>query len=809
MPSDLTFPADWRERLEKWLVRNPKTMPDRLRQLHMEFLERFPREKIATMSLDEYALGHKNSKDSFCYWLEFRLDELGSVRGGSSAKWGVWWSAELNDWRFNKGYSDPDSAIQSIRTNLDRLLTAAAERRYDELDEIGSGLGVNRNSLRAKTVYLYFPDEFLPINSRVHLDAFIRIFGLNLQGGTHARNRHLLMHLRSFPEFAGFDTLQMMLFLYELLGNQLLTSNFGNDAFRERLQQFVVFANSDAYAAEERGYKSQTLETLGEALRDEHLRDANAAAIVYSAWKKELKWIANLTHWSDSADFGTFLQSEEGTTRTAELLRELFDEEANLADRIDRFKAQIDDVYKRIFAGGERSPTLSLGVISVLLAGRNPNKYMVYRSTSIERACSDWGLAKPTGSPGTIYGKAMAVAASIETELDKALPGGADYVDVHSFLWFNLKFDAYYKAKLDTKEIVGPGINVPKVEVPDIPSVLLPLWQAVSRSRNLILQGPPGTGKTYLVNHFTNYYLLWHNVSPQVADEYWQSTLEQDKDTVARLRAKVSEQRAFVTFHQSYAYEEFVEGLRPVVDSNGNGQLGFKVTPGIFLLFCQHAQSAWQTNPTRPPHYVLVIDEINRGNIAKIFGELITLLEDDKRLGESNEIRVTLPYSGDNFAVPPNLVLLGTMNTADRSIALLDIALRRRFTFIEQMPDPSQLGTVEGIPLSKILDLLNQKLCRYIDRDHQIGHSYLMEVNSLRELEFAWYQRIIPLLQEYFYNDTSRLLDVLTSAFVRPQEASARSVSDGATYNLENNYVVIPRLVGDEFRQAMLAFLDQ
>jgi 5-methylcytosine-specific restriction enzyme B len=184
------------------------------------------------------------------------------------------------------------------------------------------------------------------------------------------------------------------------------------------------------------------------------------------------------------------------------------------------------------------------------------------------------------------------------------------------------------------------------------------------------------------------------------------------------------------------------------------------------------------------------------------------LIEDDKRLGESNEIRVTLPYSGSFFAVPPNLVLLGTMNTADRSIALLDIALRRRFTFIEQMPDPNQLGIVDGLSLSRVLELLNQQLCRLIDRDHQIGRSYLMDINSLAELEFVWYQRIIPLLQEYFYNDTSRLRDVLTNAFVRSQESSAGSKLDWSTETMEREYMPIQRLTGDQFRQALLHFLN-
>ena len=176
-----------------------------------------------------------------------------------------------------------------------------------------------------------------------------------------------------------------------------------------------------------------------------------------------------------------------------------------------------------------------------------------------------------------------------------------------------------------------------------------------------------------------------------------------------------------------------------------------------------------RSNLTTPNH-VLIIDEINRGNVSAIFGELITLLEENKREDSTEALSVRLPYSRDNFSVPSNLYILGTMNTADRSVEALDTALRRRFHFKEFLPNPSVLKAhckpVDGIHLDLLLKKINERIEHLIDRDHTIGHSYFLTVKTMSDLQRVFQNQVIPLLQEYFYSDYGKVGLILGSGFV-------------------------------------------
>ena len=379
-----------------------------------------------------------------------------------------------------------------------------------------------------------------------------------------------------------------------------------------------------------------------------------------------------------------------------------------------------------------------------------------------------------------------------------------------------------------------------------------------SQPLNQILYGPPGTGKTY-------------NTIIKAMDIINPKLVQRDKDGNVEkydtLKNKFDElkqqgQIEFVTFHQSYSYEEFVEGIKPDLESN---ELKYKLEDGIFKKICNSAKTTIEGNfekiysqfieeidenyefktkkgsfkirvndndgltirtgdnfeketcgtitkeqiknqtftslgrkqkleaitkylkekygltfsasNTVKPH-ILIIDEINRGDVSKIFGELITLIEEDKRIGKEHQMTVTLPYSREPFGVPNNLYIIGTMNTADRSIALLDTALRRRFDFEEMMPKPEKIvdenkqpQMVEDINLQNLLKNINERISHILDRDHQIGHSYLMSVKNKEQLERAYKNRILPLLNEYFYNDIDSVAKILNC---KPNNVSSK-----------------------------------
>lgn len=335
--------------------------------------------------------------------------------------------------------------------------------------------------------------------------------------------------------------------------------------------------------------------------------------------------------------------------------------------------------------------------------------------------------------------------------------------------------DISYGSWLNYVDELCAKLGIDLSQLPPVP-VAPPLASKTSmiKPTNVILYGPPGTGKTYRTRgHALKVCLNLPEDTPEsIAKEKFGELIN-------------TKRVAFATFHQSFDYSDFIIGFKPVAHENGS--MGFKVRKGLLLRIAEEAAK----HPDQS--YLLIIDEINRGNVSKIFGELITLIEADKRAGANFEVEVTLPcaYIGADgketcqFSLPANLHFLGTMNTADRSIALLDTALRRRFEFKHTPPQPEMLSkNLDGIDLQNLLSKLNATLKDKVGQDHQVGHAWFPLAGkkdaTAQDVVAAFKNKILPLLEEWFYDDEKGKLEVLAQ-FTQGGEVTVESLKSYST----------------------------
>ena len=350
------------------------------------------------------------------------------------------------------------------------------------------------------------------------------------------------------------------------------------------------------------------------------------------------------------------------------------------------------------------------------------------------------------GRPLSVSGDTISVAPEEVEELEKCLEKVNATLPMRNnkdadefFSRFSCEKFMYFYEMVSAYEYdrrFSDGTNAAAEEETDT----LPVLSGRRRVRfplNCILYGTPGTGKTWA----TAQYAIAIVENRSLADV----AAEERSAVMARYNRLINERQiVFTTFHQSYGYEDFIQGIRP--DTSGKA-LAFKTVDGVFKAIVDRAMHAPEKD------FVIIIDEINRANISKVFGELITLIEEDKRWGEENAVCASLP-SGEIFAVPNNLYIVGTMNSADKSISLIDTALRRRFEFIEHVPN---LQLVSDPQLRTVLERLNSGIADELSStDLLIGHSYFMG-RTADDICDIMNRSIIPLLYEYFLDNGKKV----------------------------------------------------
>lgn len=825
-----------------------------------EFLATWPPERVATMTLEEYT--NANKKDAFVYWVEFRLKTLGGVRGATARKFGIYrrGDAEPKDevtgfkyddlygWRTQLG-ATPQEAFSTVKAKLLELIAAVSSGNLKAIEPLPLGA-----MYKWKVAFLY-QDRDNPVIFPVFKDkALFHAYNKLVPGSKlantpyHVMYEKLLEHHKSagdilaigeavWDEYKSASAPEL-----ESAGAWAIGSDFvpdlvdedpvdsvGRRAWHFTLPTKVKLEDGAVFAV----IKDTRCIALGAVSRED---DIASAALVRVDFEPGLQ----VNPQYDPLKL-------EGAERAKLFGKPEWRLEELLAEVAERFAEDTTEVMAASLGNAQPTPVQTPELVSAnrrywkIAPGANAMHWDDWREkgyigvgwahlgdlTQLDKPAFDQRLVEAMkehsyGKGGgqawlfrsiqvgdrvlanhgkhTVLGFGTVVG---EYQFDPAAIDGTGYAHRMAVRWDDVKPRAVEKygwqrtlmklSQADFEELVG--LESAQAPSPDPYAEILDRVLP-SRPTNTLLYGPPGTGKTFVLKERAVRSAVGdHDDSSR--NDIWLALLE-----AGRIE--------FTTFHQAFAYEEFIEGLRPVIDDE-TSEVRYEVAPGLFkrLAFRAMAEGLEGTRSLSESddpesfaakaladgekfdfrnarQYVLVIDEINRGNVARVFGELITLLEDDKRLTAKEELRVTLPVSGHRFAVPPNLHILGTMNTADRSIALIDVALRRRFQFEEMRPSSRVIRNILGQrgvhgdfidALSKVFDKLNERLRFVFDREHQIGHAYFLGVKSVADLRDVFAHKVIPLLQEYFFGSWEKVALVLGHP-MKAQAPVIRTVDD-------------------------------
>ena len=818
-------PLSFTEAIKQYDRRADFDKVERAEQQRAEVLRRFPPSHWPDMTLDEYALGQEGFPENFCRFMEFQTIDLGDIRGGSAHKHVIYKHKRKHGWYFPKTFTDEQTAWTRLRAQFVQALEHAKMGQWAEID--GLDLLSRCRTLCLKSLHLYFPDDVLPIYSDKHLEHFLDLLDQSVgnisRHGSVKANQRLLHVLRAQPEVAGWTTMELQLLLYRWsdprTASQVVKIAPGRQAkyWEECLKGGYIcvgwddvgdlrqFESKESYRAKffqaflERSYSGHRSTAVRKSNELWMLRELEPGDFVVAnqgiskilgvgrviepgyEWRDDRQTYKHTVavEW-DSQYEGTIPAQKYWANVTLKRVPPaLFHKIASIrregsSDRPE--PVAVDPLYRRIADALDRKGQL------ILYGPPGTGK------TYTARRFATWWLLRESDAAAadSVLGDSESMARH-EMELSTA--------QVVRRVWWAVaeptrwSWDHHSRGGRVTLRRGRFRRNFPLVQCGDLlicyqsgPDNKIASLARVSRELRFD-HAEKWTieleGVTRLENGVTYTELLADPVLARAEpvrlrcqgtlfalsayeSEYLFSLLNErnpgvslgDEPTEGDIRRLTR-----LTFHPSYSYEDFIEGFRP--SEQGGGGLSLRLEDGIFKRVCRAAQA----RPDR--RFLILVDEINRGNVAKILGELLTLLERDKR-----GLTLLLPQSKETFSIPPNVYLLGTMNTADRSIKLLDAALRRRFAFLELMPEVELLsGAIVGdLTLDGFLEELNRRVAQSEGREKQIGHAYLLEdgepVTDVESFARCFREDILPLLQEYCYDEYGTLAKYIGSRLV-------------------------------------------
>jgi len=774
-----------------------------------DFLKAWPASRLKAMTLDEYS--QAGSKDSFTYWIESRLDEMGSIWGGSSFKFGVFSRKDTEDKKSDAklSYSDThgwysslgataQEAFEKVRGYVAKVADLAAQgdlAGIDAFDHLGE-------AFKWKIAFHYQNRQ-----APVIVNSFKRALLAVYVGGTGSPSMAKLQTATLAKRPSDLGILEFGQQVWEAWSQKNLAiwklshGNPPNFTDAER-QQYL----DDQWAVMHRDTNAPGLGAQQKGKQGKDFSEAPVGALFY------------LCHGNSPHLIGQFTSEAMPCTKGDGWLQRSY-RVLKPAQRSDRFTAnskgwspQSNSTFWQV--GAHDLPEFESTLLKPYFA-TDLAELAALAGEPLEAASLSNGAAQ---TPALVHTSAPITASKPVAPCINRIYYGPPGTGKTYTLMQLLKRDYEQAAAMISpeqwrKQIIAEKIAVlkwwegaaaalydlgGKAKVADIAEHrFIQAITAANGSNRNVRQTLWRTLQNHTVDESTTVKMK-KRLSPAVfdkaADSVWQFAGDW-RDDCADLIALVDQLKrgqqdagavqrySFVTFHQSYGYEEFVEGLRPVLAGDAEaGEVAYEIRPGAFKELCRKARQA----PDQ--RFAMVIDEINRGNISKIFGELITLIEADKRDpldGSVPSAEVILAYSGDKFSVPANVDIIGTMNTADRSLALLDTALRRRFDFVPLLPDTRAekvAGDKDSAPLAgvvvttdagtidvrRMLERINERIEALYDRDHCIGHAYLTGLaratdgpQRFEALATAFRQRIVPLLEEYFFEDWRKIRLVL------------------------------------------------
>jgi len=741
-----------------------------LYELWDQFLEIWPVDRVRSMSIDEYTKA--SSKDTFTYWLESKLDQLGSIWGGSAFKFGIYSrdDTEAKESTGKRSYSgehgwlekygeSPEEAFKTVKEEILRTIDAVTSSDISVIDEVDLGHAYKwkiafhyQDRQKPQIIPIFKPEALLAITQSESKIPTSQIYKALIAQKNPEDN--LLSYGRElWGRYSGMATIWKI--------------SHGKDDFSSNERQDLL--NRKCVIVHGSTKKGQ-----GDAFADE----MNPGDYFY------------LCHGNDEGIviFGRILSeatsSEKGDgwlERTYEVITKL--------DTPKRYQGVKKGWAPNYNSTVKKVKPNELGLFEEHILRKHFNLTLAELdpdfTPSQETGITPSKLSEATtqiiglniiyyGPPGTgktykllteIAEKWFVDRASVQTDAERAM----ELVDDNDLSWWQATALSLLDLGKPTKVplIAEHPILKAKIATSSSKQPRSAIWAHLQMHTK---RDCPNVNYTQSSEPF----VFWKDEKStwSIDQELVESNVPELLDYLKTYQKQGEETESiryvFTTFHQSFSYEDFVEGIKPVMDASVDSGLSYQIESGIFKRIAARAQA----NPEKA--YAIFIDEINRGNVASIFGELITLIEPDKRLGAAHEVIASLPYSKERFGVPPNLHIIGTMNTADRSIVALDSALRRRFKFEECFPEPELIEQPDdlSVDLRELLKVINQRITMLIDRDHSIGHSYFMGIakatNSLQSLRDVFARSVVPLLEEYFAGDLARVGMVLGDRFVQP-----------------------------------------